>query len=464
MFCRKCGAKLPDGVPFCSNCGTPTAVTPSAPMAAPTAVVPPAAPVMPVPPTAPVPEPIAPVETPVAPAEEPAPEAAPAPAAEPAPEAAPAPAAEPAPEAAPAPAAEPAPEAAPAPAAEPAPTASDPASFFTAPPMARDQQPLNGAEAPRPAAPAQPGYNPPVGTYPNYTQPNAPERWSNPGQPVYAPPGNPYYYGQPTQPGQAAYGQPTQPGQPAYGQPPYQQPGQPAYSQPLYQQPGANPYRMQQTATYGQQPPAKPVEPPAKKRKLSTGGVVLALLAALLMLGAAICSFFGAIHFDLAAQTPGGASEFVASRDLSLLQLKSALGMPQLLLLIGLLVAFGIAVILLLLGALGAMRGKLPFVFAVIFGLIGLGCFAASFFLAVKASTGDCTKLWSAVIDDQNALDGWMRYINNTTLAESARPVPYTTTMPGLFGWGQIGAGALGTLLSLVLIFVAPKKKARAKA
>ena len=221
---------------------------------------------------------------------------------------------------------------------------------------------------------------------------------------------------------------------------------------------------MQQTATYGQQPPAKPVEPPAKKRKLSTGGVVLALLAALLMLGAAICSFFGAIHFDLAAQTPGGASEFVASRDLSLLQLKSALGMPQLLLLIGLLVAFGIAVILLLLGALGAMRGKLPFVFAVIFGLIGLGCFAASFFLAVKASTGDCTKLWSAVIDDQNALDGWMRYINNTTLAESARPVPYTTTMPGLFGWGLIGAGALGTLLSLVLIFVAPKKKARAKA
>ena len=433
MFCRKCGAKLPDGVPFCSNCGTPTAVTPSAPMAAPTAVVPPAAPVMPVPPTAPVPEPIAPVETPVAPAEEPAPEAAPAPAAEPAP------------------------EAAPAPAAEPAPTASDPASFFTAPPMARDQQPLNGAEAPRPAAPAQPGYNPPVGTYPNYTQPNAPERWSNPGQPVYAPPGNPYYYGQPTQPGQ-----------PAYGQPPYQQPGQPAYGQPLYQQPGANPYRMQQTdyqtATYGQQPPAKPVEPPAKKRKLSTGGVVLALLAALLMLGAAICSFFGAIHFDLAAQTPGGASEFVASRDLSLLQLKSALGMPQLLLLIGLLVAFGIAVILLLLGALGAMRGKLPFVFAVIFGLIGLGCFAASFFLAVKASTGDCTKLWSAVIDDQNALDGWMRYINNTTLAESARPVPYTTTMPGLFGWGLIGAGALGTLLSLVLIFVAPKKKARAKA
>ena len=392
MFCRKCGAKLPDGVPFCSNCGTPTAVTPSAPMAAPTAVVPPAAPVMPVPPTAPVPEPIAPVETPVAPAEEPAPEAAPAPAAEPAPE-----------------------------------------------------------------APAQPGYNPPVGTYPNYTQPNAPERWSNPGQPVYAPPGNPYYYGQPTQPGQ-----------PAYGQPPYQQPGQPAYGQPPYQQPGANPYRMQQTdyqtATYGQQPPAKPVEPPAKKRKLSTGGVVLALLAALLMLGAAICSFFGAIHFDLAAQTPGGASEFVASRDLSLLQLKSALGMPQLLLLIGLLVAFGIAVILLLLSALGAMRGKLPFVFAVIFGLIGLGCFAASFFLAVKASTGDCTKLWSAVIDDQNALDGWMRYINNTTLAESARPVPYTTTMPGLFGWGLIGAGALGTLLSLVLIFVAPKKKARAKA
>ena len=151
MFCRKCGAKLPDGVPFCSNCGTPTAVTPSAPMAAPTAVVPPAAPVMPVPPTAPVPEPIAPVETPVAPAEEPAPEAAPAPAAEPAP------------------------ETAPAPAAEPAPTASDPASFFNAPPMARDQQPLNGAEAPRPAAPAQPGYNPPVGTYPNYTQPNAPE-------------------------------------------------------------------------------------------------------------------------------------------------------------------------------------------------------------------------------------------------------------------------------------------------
>ena len=429
MFCRKCGAKLPDGVPFCSNCGTPTAVTPSAPMAAPTAVVPPAAPVMPVPPTAPVPEPIAPVETPVAPAEEPAPEAAPAPAAEPAP------------------------ETAPAPAAEPAPTASDPASFFKAPPMARDQQPLNGAEAPRPAAPAQPGYNPPVGTYPNYTQPNAPERWSNPVQPVYAPPGNPYYYGQPTQPGQ-----------PAYGQPPYQQPGQPAYGQPLYQQPGANPYRMQQTATYGQQPPAKPVEPPAKKRKLSTGGVVLALLAALLMLGAAICSFFGAIHFDLAAQMPGGASEFVASRDLSLLQLKSALGMPQLLLLIGLLVAFGIAVILLLLGALGAMRGKLPFVFAVIFGLIGLGCFAASFFLAVKASTGDCTKLWSAVIDDQNALDGWMRYINNTTLAESARPVPYTTTMPGLFGWGLIGAGALGTLLSLVLIFVAPKKKARAKA
>ena len=423
MFCRKCGAKLPDGVPFCSNCGTPTAVTPSAPMAAPTAVVPPAAPVMPVPPTAPVPEPIAPVETPVAPAEEPAPEAAPAPAAEPAPEAAPAPAAEPAPEAAPAPAAEPAPE-----------------------------------------APAQPGYNPPVGTYPNYTQPNAPERWSNPGQPVYAPPGNPYYYGQPTQPGQPAYGQPTQPGQPAYGQPPYQQPGQPAYGQPPYQQPGANPYRMQQTATYGQQPPAKPVEPPAKKRKLSTGGVVLALLAALLMLGAAICSFFGAIHFDLAAQAPGGATEFVASRDLSLLQLKSALGMPQLLLLIGLLVAFGIAVILLLLGALGAMRGKLPFVFAVIFGLIGLGCFAASFFLAVKASTGDCTKLWSAVIDDQNALDGWMRYINNTTLAESARPVPYTTTMPGLFGWGLIGAGALGTLLSLVLIFVAPKKKARAKA
>ena len=433
MFCRKCGAKLPDGVPFCSNCGTPTAVTPSAPMAAPTAVVPPAAPVMPVPPTAPVPEPIAPVETPVATAEEPAPEAAPAPAAEP--EAAPAPAAEPAPEAAPAPAAEPAPEAAPAPAAEPA-----------------------------PEAPAQPGYNPPVGTYPNYTQPNAPERWSNPGQPVYAPPGNPYYYGQPTQPGQPAYGQPTQPGQPAYGQPPYQQTGQPAYGQPLYQQPGANPYRMQQTATYGQQPPAKPVEPPAKKRKLSTGGVVLALLAALLMLGAAICSFFGAIHFDLAAQTPGGASEFVASRDLSLLQLKSALGMPQLLLLIGLLVAFGIAVILLLLSALGAMRGKLPFVFAVIFGLIGLGCFAASFFLAVKASTGDCTKLWSAVIDDQNALDGWMRYINNTTLAESARPVPYTTTMPGLFGWGLIGAGALGTLLSLVLIFVAPKKKARAKA
>ena len=48
MFCKNCGSQLPDGVAFCTACGTPVSVAPQPPVA-------PQAPVMPQPPVAPQP-------------------------------------------------------------------------------------------------------------------------------------------------------------------------------------------------------------------------------------------------------------------------------------------------------------------------------------------------------------------------------------------------------------------------
>lgn len=291
------------------------------------------------------------------------------------------------------------------------------------------------AEPPQPEAPAP--VIPPV---------NPAEAVSNPFPGQNPVPETPAYRpAEPTGAWQQPVGAPVQQTYQPYNQPPVQtapvQTQMPPVQTPPVQMPPRQPAAVQQPVSAG-----KPL-----RAKNSTGSRVLAVLAMLLMIGAAVMAFLNTEQFRLLAS---GKTEVEAGSYLySMLGLKPLMGDTQLIFLIGTAAGFALAALFLLLAAAGAMRSRLPFVLALIFGLIGVGCFGVNFYLVSQFPAGEAwEKTWKFMMDDENLFQEWRSYL------VSSQSVPKTVTSPALFGYILFGAGGLGTVLALIGACVAKKK------
>lgn len=254
------------------------------------------------------------------------------------------------------------------------------------------------------------------------------------------------------------------PAQNTISETPAEQPGEPAGSwqppfgagaQPAYQPFNPPPVQTQVPPVQTPRQPAAAQQPvPAGKplrAKNSAGSRILAVLAMLLMIGAAAMAFLNTEQFRLLA---AGKTEIEAGiYQYSMLGLKPLMGSTQLIFLIGTVAGFALAAIFLLLAAAGAMRGRLPFVLALIFGLIGLGCFGVNFYLVSQFPAGDAwEKAWKFMMDDEGLFQDWRSYL------VANQSVPKTVTSPALFGFILLGAGGLGTVLALIGACTAKKK------
>lgn len=236
-----------------------------------------------------------------------------------------------------------------------------------------------------------------------------------------------------------------QPGYQPFNPPPVQTQVPPVQTPPVQvppvQMPPRQPAAVQQPAPTGMPLPSK----------RSAGSRVLAVLAMLLMIGAAVMAFLNTEQFRLIAV---GKTEVTAGIYMySMLGLKPLMGSTQLIFLIGTVAGFALAAIFLLLAAAGAMRGRLPFVLALIFGLIGLGCFGVNFYLVSQYPAGDAwEKTWKFMMDDEGLFQDWRSYL------VANQSIPKTVTSPMLFGFILLGAGGLGTVLALIGACTAKKK------
>ena len=452
MFCTNCGATLPDGSKFCNNCGAK--VLPIQPPIPPEPAVD-AAPPAETPEIKPIPA-LSPLVDAALDAEQPETAVNPEPEAEPEPVIPEPPAepelpqkpAEPEPELPQAPA-EPEPELPQAP-AEPEPELPpEPAA-----PEAFIRQPAQPTYTP----PAEPQYAPPA--EPKY----APPQYSN----GYRPAEPAYRAAQPTNYDQPAVQEPAQPyaQHPQHGMPPYGQPAQNAA--PYYQHPAQPNYYAQPSypQNFGGNPPQQPVPAP-KKRGVSTGARVLALLAALLLIGSIAMLFLNSIQItasfdaennDIATTlygTPHDAFSHEESRDFSVMELKDLKVDYQLYFLIGTAAALGLGALFLLLGALGAIKNRAPFVLGLIFGILGLAAFGANLYLITRDCSGNWMMYWSAISNNSGA---WAQKFDSLYKAGFSIPQPYTAVMPSMFGWILFGAGGLGCFLSLIAAIIGKKK------
>ena len=225
----------------------------------------------------------------------------------------------------------------------------------------------------------------------------------------------------------------------------------PNYSQyPVYgaQQPKPQPEPPVQPAP----PQPKPKKAVAKKR-LSAGSKVLAILAALLMIGSAVVFFLmKTIHMDFEViinngkLVPWNAFKLTELGNDTLLKILSY-AIPGCLALGG---------ILLLLSGFG-VPSKIPCVLGLIFGLLGVGGFVAFWLLLFKATEGTGWTKFLPALEDPNWPGGWLDCFRAYNTA------PTTTTMPAMpFGWIALGCGGLGTLFALVAAFI-PKKNVKAQ-
>lgn len=225
----------------------------------------------------------------------------------------------------------------------------------------------------------------------------------------------------------------------------------PNYSQyPVYgaQQPKPQPEPPVQPAP----PQPKPKKAVAKKR-LSAGSKVLAILAALLMIGSAVVFFLmKTIHMDFEVIINNG--KLVPWNEFKLTELGNDTLMKILSYAIPGCLALG--GILLLLSGFG-VPSKLPCVLGFLFGLLGVGGFVAFWILLFKATEGTGWSQFLPALEDPNWPGGWLECFRAYNTA------PTTTTMPAMpFGWIALGCGGLGTLFALVAAFI-PKKTGKAQ-
>ena len=181
---------------------------------------------------------------------------------------------------------------------------------------------------------------------------------------------------------------------------------------------------------------------------------IFAFLALVLMVGAAVLVFLNTHHFRLYAAEGSGAKAEAGDFWYSMLGLKPLMGNIQPILLIAAVAGFAAAALLLLFAGIGAARGRLPFVLALVFGLIGLGCFGAGFYLASQFPAGEAwEKTWRFMMEDDALFSQWYNYLS------SRQAVPNTEIAPSLYGFALFGAGGLGVVLSLFGALTGGKKK-----